>query len=227
MLRRDPLANCILSPYLLHQETYIPVTNGYILLPLRQITIDINCDDGLETITIHHASLIQGSRCKVFLENTELYLPTTQTLNKIVNINVSFELPFDKNEIENLRDRLIPLPQKLDQQTLANAKLGLDNTLDLLEQIKSRTRINNWKEKTVDVLHIAGYCSLTIIGIYVMYKCGLFKIIRKCLPKKLCLFCIKNQITNEPVVVTYERQPRRESEVDIKPYLNKNVKLRL
>ena len=50
LYRRYADDNCNRSPYLLHKETFIPINNGYIIIPLDKLTIDISCIDGSKSI---------------------------------------------------------------------------------------------------------------------------------------------------------------------------------
>ena len=50
ILERYSDVKCNRSPYLLHRETFIPVINGYIIIPLEKLTLDISCKDSIRTI---------------------------------------------------------------------------------------------------------------------------------------------------------------------------------
>ena len=52
ILKRYLDVKCNRSPYLLHRETFIPVINGYIIIPLEKLTLDISCKDSIRTIEL-------------------------------------------------------------------------------------------------------------------------------------------------------------------------------
>ena len=79
-------------------------------------------------------------------------------------------------------------------------KLSLDNTKNLLEKIASHHRVQTWKEKATEWAQYIGYISIGLFGICTLYKCGALDIIKKCIPKNLCLICVKTQVQANPTV---------------------------
>ena len=82
LLKQYVEAKCNHSPFLLHSESYIPVSNGYIIIPAKAASLDITCIDNLSTIQIETPSLIQAS-CKLMSINFELYLNSDKTMHQI------------------------------------------------------------------------------------------------------------------------------------------------
>ena len=62
------------SPYLLHKGTFIPINNGYIIIPLDKLTIDISCIDGIKCIDLIKPAKITGSNCKIYNNYDQLDL---------------------------------------------------------------------------------------------------------------------------------------------------------
>ena len=73
LLKRYVEAKCNHSPFLLHTESYIPVSNDYIILSAKAFSLDVTYIDNLITIQIEKPSLIQGHSCKLMSNNLELY----------------------------------------------------------------------------------------------------------------------------------------------------------
>ena len=44
-LKRYAKVKCNFSPYLLHKETFIPISNGYIVIPVENFQIDVSCEN--------------------------------------------------------------------------------------------------------------------------------------------------------------------------------------
>ena len=88
-------------------------------------------------------------------------------------------------------------------------RLSLDDTENLLSKIGNHHRLLNWKEKATTWLQYPGYFSLGLVLLYILYKCGIIEAIPKCLPKKICLFCVKTNVANStmPTIVTYGSNP--------------------
>lgn len=209
LLKRYAEIKCNKSPYLLHKETFIYVQNGYILIPTYELEIDILCGHEINTIKIKQATLITGEGCKLHSHNMDLKLPEIKTLQKIVITNVTYKLNYNKEEIEILKDKLIQLPQQLDNNELMRAKLSLDDTENMLNKISSHRRIRTWSEKSLEWLGYLGYSAIGLVILYVGHKCGILNCIKSCIPSKFCLFCVKTKINTNatPHVVTYSSMP--------------------
>ena len=212
LLKRNIKTRCNQSPYLLHKDTYIYVHNGYIVIPTEAIEIGVLCLKNLTTIIITKTTLITGENCKIYSRNIELKLPSAGTLHKITTINVSYELNFDKQDLEMLKDRLVQLPQQLDNEELKRARLSLDDTESMLDRIGTHRRIKTWTEKSVEWLQYLGYFAMIVITLYTSYKCGIIDCLKTCMPSRICLFCIKTKVYTNATrqIVTYNRTANEE-----------------
>lgn len=212
LLKRYADIKCNKSPYLLHKETYIFVENGYIIIPTGELEIDALCPNELKTIKINRATLITGAGCKLHSANIELKLPEFHSFNKIITVNVTYELNFERKELELLKNRLIQLPQQVDNDELLRARLSLDDTENMLSKISSHRRMHTWTERSLEWLKYLGYFAITLITCYLFYKCGILDLIKTCIPSKICLFCVKTKVntTAIPHVVTYRSTPTEE-----------------
>ena len=92
MLKRYSKNICKLSPYILHDETYIPTENGFILIPLKSIQLDLSCEDGIVTKEIIQVTLVTESRCKAYIGDNELFLPTKTQMHKVITINNTYDI---------------------------------------------------------------------------------------------------------------------------------------
>ena len=144
--------------------------------------------------------LIQGSKCKIVSNNVQLYLEKTTVYEKSIVLNKTYETPYDRNSLDTLEKHLITLPRQLDLNVLKQMRLSLDDTENLLGKITSHHRVQTWKEKANEWLQYIGYVSIWLISIFTLYKCGALDIIKKCIPKNLCLICVKTQVQANPTV---------------------------
>ena len=106
-------------------------------IPTHDLEIDILCLNKLNTVKIVKATLISGSNCKIYTQSIDLILPNIDSLHKIVTTNISYDLDFEKQELETLKDRLIQLPQRVDNNELVQARLSLDDTENMLSKISN------------------------------------------------------------------------------------------
>ena len=60
LFKRYAETKCEKSPFLLHEETFILVSNGYIIVPVEPMKLDINCETFLKYETVSKPSLLQG-----------------------------------------------------------------------------------------------------------------------------------------------------------------------
>ena len=89
----------------------------------------------------------------------------------------------------------------------------------MLCQIATHRRLKNWKETTIEYLKYARYAAIASDIIFAMIKCGFFEFFSNCIPKKICLFCVKSKVDVNPQVVTYSasEQPLLEQVQSIRP----------
>ena len=57
---------CEKSPFLLHRETFIPITNGYIVIPLKELDLDSACKNNIKQKRIFEPSLLLGNKYKIY-----------------------------------------------------------------------------------------------------------------------------------------------------------------
>ena len=152
LYRRYADNNCNRSPYLLHKETFIPINNGYIIIPLDKLTIDISCIDGIKSIDLIKPAKITGSNCKIYNNYDQLDLYQKMTDKYIEWLNVTYETHYDQTDLEKLKDRLIQLPKQINTDKLRRARLILDDTENILETIATHRRVKTWKETSLEWL---------------------------------------------------------------------------
>ena len=105
----------------------------------------------------------------MYSRNIDLKLPSMNTLHKITTVNVSYELNFDKQKLEMLKDRLMQLPQKVDNRQLTRAWLSLDDTKSMLSRISTHQRLRTWTEKSIEWPQYLDYFAIEIITICTIY----------------------------------------------------------
>ena len=49
LFKRHVNNKCKMSPFVLHRETFIPITNGYIVIPLEELDLNLFCENRLQT----------------------------------------------------------------------------------------------------------------------------------------------------------------------------------
>ena len=189
--RHQVSATCNFSPFRLNSESYIPSKSGYILLPNNKLTLYFLCADSTTSIEVDKNVLFQGSECKIVSDNVQLYLEKTTIYGKSIVLNKTYETPYDRHSLNTLEKHLITLPRQLDLNVLMQTRLSLDDTENLLGEIASHHRVHTWKGKATEWLQYIGYISIGLIGIFTLYKCGVLDIIKKCIPKNLCLISVK------------------------------------
>ena len=71
---------------------------------------------------------------------------------------------------------------------------------DQIDQLTHFLRIRSIKSWGLSFLQIAAYVALGLTGIYLLNKIGIFDLLKKCLPTKLCIHLLccnaKNNIQN-------------------------------
>ena len=48
-----------------------------------------------------------------------------------------------------------------------------------------------------------GYTASAIGTLYLAHRIGLLDLVKNCIPKKICLFCVKNKVESSTHVITY------------------------
>ena len=167
------------------------MTNGYIIVPLGKLTLDISCKDDILDF------------------NVEI----EQKFNEW--INVTYDTQFDKDDISKLKERLIQLPKQINNEELRQARISLDDTENILSKIANHRRLKTWKETGLEWIQYLGYGALILGTLFTLYKLGIFECIKSCIPERLCLFCVKTTVETPTHVVTYSTtvQPLIQPEV--------------
>ena len=76
-------------------------------------------------------------------------------------------------------------------------------------------------------LQYLGYAAIGTILIFARYKCDIVELLRKCIPRKICIFCVKTTVTATPTVhsTPAPTAPTEENNVDC-TIKTANVKIR-
>ena len=140
LFKRYSKTKCNSSPYLLQKETFIPMSNGYIVIPWINLELDISCDKSIKQEIISKPSTINGQNCKLYNNYDTLYLKSHIGRNFTKRINVTYNLKYFKDDLLNLKTKLIQLPKLIDNEELKQARISLDDTENLLNN-NSTTRL--------------------------------------------------------------------------------------
>ena len=117
--------------------------------------------------------------------------------------NVTYNISYYNDDPKTLESKLICLPKFIDNNELRQAKLSLDDAENILKSIATDRRLRTWRETSMDWLSYLGYTALGLGSAYVLYRLGILEFIQKCMPKKLCIFCINTKVKTLTNVVTY------------------------
>ena len=148
-------------------------------------------------------SLLQGNNCKIYNELDILYLKNTRRSLATEQFNVTHNINHSGQDLDKLRSQLIQLPKLIDNKELKQARLSLDDTENKLQTIAQHRRTKTLTEIALTYLSYLGYVALTLGTLYLMYRVGLLKLVISCIPKKICLFCVKTKVQTPTHVVTY------------------------
>ena len=87
---------------------------------------------------------------------------------------------------------------------LQQARINLNDTENMLKEIAQHRHTKTWTKSIIlGYLKYLGYASIAVVSAYLMYKDGLLEAIKICIPRKLCLFCVKTKVETPTYVVTY------------------------
>ena len=116
-----------------------------------------------------------------------------------------------RNALRSERFRKIKrqLPKQINTDELRRARLSLDDTENILETIATHRRVKTWNETSLEWLQYFGYEDLGLMRLFTLYKLGLLDVIRSCIPKKRCVFCVKTNVETPTHVVTYNTGVQR------------------
>ena len=114
---------CKKSPFLLYRETFVPITNGYIVISLKGFDLDLACENNIKQETIFEPSLLLGSKCKLYNNYDLLYLGNTIKYNTLRYFNVTYNIQYSASNLASLESRLIQLPKLIDNIELQQSRL--------------------------------------------------------------------------------------------------------
>ena len=146
---------------LLHKESFVPTHNGYMILPMTEINLDVQYSSGTQNIKISTPQLISGNDCRIFTNKLALPLQSIKKYNKTIISNTSYDLQFIKNDADLLSEHLIKLPQIINLNDIRNARLNLDDTESILSKIKNHRRLSSWSQTANTILSYARYLSIS------------------------------------------------------------------
>ena len=115
---------CKKSPFLLHRETFIPITNGYIVIPLKELDLDLACENNIKQERISEPSLLLGNNCKLYNNYDLLYLGNTIKYKTFEYFNITYDIQYSASDLASLENRLIQLPKIIDNVELQQARLS-------------------------------------------------------------------------------------------------------
>ena len=165
-LKRYANVKCSLSLYLLHKETYIPISNGYIVIPVGKFQIEVSCENRIEQIPITSAIKVTGKKCKFYRGYDSLDLNTQTKENYTDWLNVACQFNHNKEYIKCLEDKLMKLPNQITNEEFKKARLSQDDTENMLNTIAIHRRVKTWTETGTEWLHYAGYTAVLRAPLY-------------------------------------------------------------
>ena len=200
---------CQFSPFKINELVYLQLyqENGYIIIPEREIEINILCSEQSSNRLINGAMMLESSDdCVINSDSIIMKLRKTYETRKNVHLNKTIVIPFDATELDLIEDKMIPLQKAIKPSDLKRLGQSLDDIENSLDKVKRAHRTQTWSEKATETLSYLGYISIVITTIFILYKCGICNIVKNCLPNVcLNLLCVNNNVNNSaiPQVVTY------------------------
>lgn len=192
--RFSPFKIETLAYILLHDETQI-------IIPEDSIQLDCQCEsknfkivlNQPMRITSNESCIISGLNIIIRIQNQIVYRTNIKYVKNMT-------LPFKADQLDTIKDKLLPLQREVHPTILKQFSQTLDNIENAMNKVKLDRRTKSWIEKTVDSLTYIGYVSSVIITLIILYKFGALDLIIKCFPKKICFFCVKTKVSNNPPV---------------------------
>ena len=203
IFKRYEETKCKSSPFVLHKETFVPTTNGYLVIPLRQTSLDISCENRITNEIIKQPTLLTGFNCKVYNDQDILYLKENQKQSFREEFNITYPIKYPREDLLALEKKLIQLPKLIDNHELQQARLSLNDAESMINSIAIDRRTKTWQKIASDWASYLGYAALALGILYTLYRVGLFTTLANCLPKKICIFCVKTKVTTPTNIVTY------------------------
>ncbi|CAK9825385.1 Retrovirus-related Pol polyprotein from transposon 412 [Anthophora retusa] len=217
LINNNPKAqSCQFSLFKIKELTFIPLKtpNMYIAIPSNPITIEALCK---------RHSLYEINVPSILSSNDTCVITYNNNLMKISGTNkqISYETKYKTFNFSYTVDELFILSDKLDHVPKVSTNFNqyrttLNQIDNQINQLQFEHRIKIAKEYTISMLQIIGYITTGLLGIYILHKCKLFKIIGKCIPTNLainiCCPIIKNkQETRIPSAMPMVSAPYKEN----------------
>lgn len=196
------IKHCQIVIYKIEEISFVKLRtdNRYIAIPQRPIEINVICGTHHEIQIINEVSLLKSNKsCDLIYHNEHMRKGKSK-------LEISYELkikgiPLPSNKsFEILLDSLEKTPKIINDEIL-NYKTTIDKIDDQVNQLTFERRIKDAKYWGITTIQVLGYLALAIAGIMLLKKIGLFDLIGKCVPTKICiqLLCCKvkkNSVTN-------------------------------
>ena len=219
---------CKYSPFKIVNIAFITLTSGYILIPHEPMEVDALCDSDQQKIKIQGPTKI-ANRDKCILNglNIILKLSSTESLVGEIKYKKNLSLPYTDEQLDSIKEKLIPLTLEIKPLNLNNLKQLIDDIENAVDKVSRDRRTRSWTEQATTWLQYLGYAAIGIILVFADYKCGIVELLRKCIPRKICIFCVKTTVTTTPTVhyTTAPTAPTEENNVDC-TIKTANVKIR-
>ena len=169
LFKRYPDNKCKPSPFSLHKETFISISDGYIVIPIKEIKLDINCENFIKQDVISKPSLLRGSNCKIYNDYDTLYLKETIQISTIEQFNVTYNIKYSWEDLDNLKNQFVQLPKLIDKVELQRARLSLDDSENTLQNIAQNRRVKTGTKTSLEYLSYLGYTVLALGILYLAY----------------------------------------------------------
>ena len=85
--------------------------------------LDVACKTFVKHEKIATTKKLEGEKCKVYNGYGILYLSSTMTYKHTEWLNMTYEIIYDYNDLEQLYEQLMQLPKIITSKDLSNAKL--------------------------------------------------------------------------------------------------------
>ena len=139
---------------------------------------------------------------------------TTLNITNPIVQNITYDT--NNTDFTLIKDRLITLPNLIDQDTLKSMNMTLENGGKLLETKAGHGLIQTWKEVAYNWLQYLGYGSLGLMTLLILHKIGVFAVIIDLL-KKLRGNCYSNCSFGNRGTTTYRQEviPMNQANIEV------------
>ena len=134
---------CQVSPFKIELLVYITLTNnqGYMLIPEKELLLNINCLKENRAVVILEPTLIRTNEdCVLNSDSTIIKLRKSEKFAKPTSYKKNITIPFSAGELNLLQVRLLPLQKHIKSDKLAESSKTLDEVESSLDKIKSERR---------------------------------------------------------------------------------------